>query len=146
MPPSSANQRELWALEHPNIAGVYFGLFFSLVVAVSVALTENIAFGGAIVPILGITTGMFFAKGMRGADQRRGRSGYQASPGFWSRFSDRFLFWMMFVPGVSLIASAIDFVAGTQNRWWAAGGACLSVAFAVGAGIERHRRRGGPRP
>lgn len=139
-------KRELWALDHPNIAGVYFGLFFSLVLAIPAALLESAALGALIVPVVGIPSAMFFAKGIRDENERRRRSGFETPPGFWSRFSDRFLFWMMVVLSVGFIASALDLVIGDENRWRAAGGAALSAAFAVSAGVERHRRRVGRRP
>lgn len=141
LPWGSAGEREQWALEHPTLAGVYFGLMFGLVMAVPIAMLESVALGLVAVVVGGVPTGILFGRRMVDEAAAHG-AGYQApsQSGMFSQFSDRALIGAMLVGGGGVLVFAGRLIFGTQRLWWSVASGCLSAAMAIGAGLERRRR------
>lgn len=142
LPWGSASEREQWALEHPTLAGVYFGLMFGLVMAVPIALLESVTLGLVALAAGGVPTGILFGRRMAEEAAARGTAGYQAPSlsGMFSQFSDRALIGAMLVGGGGVLVSAGRLVFGTDRLWWSVASGCVSMATAIGAGLERRRR------
>lgn len=142
LPWGPASEREQWALDHPMLAGIYFGLMFGLLMALPIALLESLLLALVAVPVGAVPTGIMFARRMTEEAAARGRPDYQAPSrsGVFSQFSDGALTAAMLVGGFGVFSSIGQVVFGSERLWWSAATGCVSAAMALGAAVERRRR------
>lgn len=142
MPWGSASEREQWALGHPTLAGIYFGLMFGLLTALPIALLEGLLLALVAVAVGAVPAGIMFARRMAVEAAARGHPDYQppASSGIFSQFSDRALTAAMLVGVLGLFSSVGQLVLDSGRLWWSVPTACVSAAMALGAAMERRRR------
>jgi hypothetical protein len=137
-------EREEWAMSHPWIVGVYFGLIFWLVFPLLALLDSKVSLKSAY--LFGLAawpaTAVLFGIGLK---HRWGeRADAEARPvSFWSpwiKASDRFLFWFQWLGVAGIAASIGEFFGATARPWGAAIGSLGGCWIAGTTWLERRRR------
>lgn len=142
LPWGPASERGQWALDHPTLAGIYFGLMFGLLMALPIGLLESPLLALVALPVGAVPAGIMFARRMAEEARARGRPDYQAPSrsGVFSQFSDRALTAAMLVGGFGVLSSIGQVVFGSERLWWSVVSGCASATMALGAALERRRR------
>lgn len=141
LPPWKLAERVEWAEAHPWLAGFYFALLMSPVYLIIMGSTERVYLAA----LLGLVSWPLFVVGVK---QRWGqRPGAKDHPPptyrrMWSRASDAFLTWFMWMGIVDVILTPLFLLAGTVRPVLGLIGLVGALYMTLSTWMERsHRRR-----
>jgi hypothetical protein len=148
VPPWSLAKRQEWARAHPWVAACYFAtlmsVFLGFALPVLTGSPASMRFKVFVAVVAWPVMAILFPVAL---DRRWGeRPDAEASPPpsarrMWSRASDRFLLWWMWLGVVATVGWVVELVTGTYRSWRTVLVIPCGIWFATTTWAERRRRR-----
>jgi len=141
LPPWKLSERMEWAEAHPWLAGFYFGLLMSPVYLIIMGSTERVYL--ALAALEGLVSWPLIAVGVKQRWGQRPDAKDHPPPTYrrlWSRASDAFLSWFMWMGIVGVILTPLSLLAGTVRPALGLIGLVAALYMTRSTSMERSRR------
>jgi hypothetical protein len=148
VPPWSFAKRQEWARAHPWVVACYFAtltsVFTGFVLPVLMGSPASVRFKGLVALVTWPVAAMLLFVGLKRQWGVRPDAEAQPPPSarrMWSRASDRFLLWWMWLGVAATVVWAVELVTGADLSWPMVLGVLCGIWLATTTWAERRRRR-----